>query len=56
VNKGISESILTFCTSLNKYKVEYLIVGGTAVALHGYFRWSYTQSGTPGEKYDLDIW
>lgn len=26
------------------------------MALHGYFRWSFTQSGTRAEKYDLDIW
>ena len=56
MNKGISESILIDCTSLNKNGVECLIVGGTAVALHGFFRWSYNQSGTPTDKYDLDIW
>jgi hypothetical protein len=33
-----------------------LVVGGTAVAFHGYFRWSRNSSGTPAEKFDLDIW
>ena len=55
MDQSISECILAVCTSLNNNKVEYLIVGGTAVALHGYFRWSYSLNGIPAEKYDLDI-
>jgi len=31
-------------------------VGGTAVALHGYFRPSLNESGLPAEKPDLDFW
>lgn len=56
MDNSIAESILKVCTTLNKHSVEYLIVGGTAVALHGYFRWSYNQAGRLAEKYDLDIW
>jgi hypothetical protein len=56
VDKSITEYILQVCTTLNKHSVEYLIVGGTAVALHGYFRWSVSHAGTAAEKYDLDIW
>ena len=56
MDKSITDSILGVCTALNKHKVQYLIVGGTAVALHGYFRWSHNQSGTLTQKYDLDIW
>lgn len=33
-----------------------MIVGGTAVALHGYFRHSTLSSGTIAEKPDLDFW
>lgn len=51
-----TKSILSVCNALNENSVEYLIVGGTAVAFHGYFRWSFTQSGIQAEKYDLDIW
>lgn len=56
MDNSITESILKVCSTLNKHNVEYLIVGGTAVALHGYFRWSYNHAGTLAEKYDLDIW
>jgi hypothetical protein len=56
VEKSLSEDILHVCKILNKNAVQYLIVGGTAVAFHGYFRWSQNSSGTPAEKFDLDIW
>lgn len=36
--------------------MQYLIVGGTAVALHGYLRMSLRSSGLPAGKYDLDFW
>jgi hypothetical protein len=44
------------CNLLNKHSVEYLIVGGTAVALHGYQRYSRKSSGAVADKPDLDIW
>lgn len=50
MDKSITESILAVCTALNKHNVEYLIIGGTAVALHGYFRWSYDQAGVHAES------
>lgn len=56
MDKKITDSILEVCKALEKCGVQYLIVGGTAVALHGYFRWSYQPDGKPAEKYDLDIW
>lgn len=56
MDKSVTESILAVCNALNKHNVEYMIVGGTAVALHGYFRWSYEGPGNKAEKYDLDIW
>lgn len=36
--------------------MQYLIAGGTAVALHGYLRMSLLSSGLPADKYDLDFW
>lgn len=38
------------------HSVEYLVVGGTAVALHGYLRQSHDTSGHLMEKHDLDFW
>ena len=50
------ENIIGVCSVLSKYGVEYLIVGGTAVALHGYFRITTDMAGKPNEKHDLDFW
>jgi hypothetical protein len=38
------------------HSVEYLVVGGTAVALHGFFRQSHDPSGRLMDKPDLDFW
>ncbi len=56
MDKVFQESLLQVCSLLNKNKVEYLIVGGTAVALYGYYRMSITINGNPSEKPDLDFW
>jgi len=53
---NFTDNILIICKALNKHSVQYLIVGGTAVALHGYFRPSLNESGLPAEKPDLDFW
>ncbi len=53
---SLIDEILSICKVLNKHKVQYLIVGGTAVAFHGYFRWSKNAAGTLTEKFDLDFW
>jgi hypothetical protein len=50
------ESVLHVCKILNKHAVEYLLVGGTAVALHGYYRLSRQTSGEVAEKHDLNFW
>jgi len=44
------------CDIFNKHSVEYMIVGGTAVALHGHFRKSTTLKGEVVEKPDMDFW
>lgn len=56
MEKKLTDDILQVCQTLNKNNVQYLIVGGTAVAFHGYFRWSSNSSGDLSEKFDLDIW
>ena len=52
----LAESILKVCGVFNKNFVEYIIVGGTAVALHGYFRQSMNMAGAIADKPDLDFW
>ena len=56
MEKNLTDEILRVCKILNKSGVQYLIVGGTAVAFHGYFRWSQNSTGNLMEKFDLDIW
>ena len=56
MKSNLTDSILSVCRSLNKFSVEYLIVGGTAVALHGYFRRSRNAAGKIVKKPDLDFW
>ena len=41
---------------LNEHGVEYLAVGGTAVALHGYYRLSTNPAGAVTDKPDVDLW
>jgi hypothetical protein len=53
---NLVNSVLHVCNILNKHSVEYLLVGGTAVALHGYYRLSRQTSGQVTEKHDLDFW
>lgn len=56
MESSLTESILNICKTLNKCSVEYLIAGGTAVALHGYLRASTNSSGMITDKPDLDFW
>ena len=56
MEKNLTDEILRVCQILNKNALQYLIVGGTAVAFHGYFRWSQDSSNNPTDKFDLDIW
>ena len=56
MESSLIDNILTVCRALNKFSVEYMIVGGTAVALHGYYRHSMNAAGEIAEKPDLDFW
>lgn len=50
------ESLLLVCQLLDKHKASYLLIGGAAVALNGYFRHSVDKDGALTEKPDIDIW
>jgi hypothetical protein len=53
---NLKNSLLTVCSLLDKHNVQYMLVGGAAVALNGYYRLSKTNSGELTEKPDIDIW
>jgi len=56
VENNLGNVLIKICQLLKKHDVEYIIVGGTAVALHGFYRHSVTLNGEITEKPDLDIW
>ena len=56
MESSLADSILKVCSVLNSQSVQYIIVGGVAVALHGYFRLSVNIAGAVAEKPDLDFW
>jgi hypothetical protein len=56
MESDLTESILRVCRILNKHAIDYLLVGGTAVALHGYFRYSVKATGVIADKPDVDVW
>lgn len=49
-------TIRHLCDVFQQNAVGYLIVGGTAVALHGHYRQSTTAKGDRADKPDLDFW
>jgi hypothetical protein len=53
---NLKKSILTIGKLLEKYNIKYMIVGGAAVALNGYYRHSLGITGEITEKPDIDIW
>jgi len=55
-SENLIDNILKVCKVLNKHSLEYLIVGGTAVAFHGYYRMTLLPTGLPADKHDLDFW
>jgi hypothetical protein len=56
MEENIKKWLLTVCSLLEKYNVKYLLIGGTAVALNGYYRHSIDTDGNLTEKPDIDIW
>ena len=53
--KSLADCTKINCEILNKHEVEYLIIGGTAVAIHGYARPSMDPDGLYMDKYDIDF-
>ena len=56
MDSNLKNSLLTVCTLLEKHNVQYILIGGTAVALNGYYRHSINIAGVLTEKPDIDIW
>ena len=52
----LKDHLLAVCSTLERYQVRYMLVGGSAVALHGYYRHSMGPTGQLTDKPDLDIW
>ncbi len=52
----LRELLIETCGHLNTNEVEYMIIGGTAVAFHGFSRRSMGMDGLPTDKFDIDIW
>lgn len=56
MDQAFVNSILRICHLLQKHGVEYMLVGGSAVAFHGYYRQSTGKDGKPMLKSDIDLW
>jgi hypothetical protein len=56
VRIGILENLQAICQILNEHAIEYLVIGGAAVALHGHERLSKDPSGKDTNVDDLDFW
>ncbi len=56
MDENLKKILLNICKLLEKYDVQYMVVGGTAVGLNGYFRLSRNIRGELSEKPDIDIW
>ncbi|MCE2995070.1 MAG: hypothetical protein ACK5RG_12490 [Cyclobacteriaceae bacterium] len=57
ISNEIRSTLETVCRALNKHNVDYMLVGGTAVAFYGYQRISGVfVSNNPEVKIDHDFW
>lgn len=56
MDEDLMNSLLLIGSALEKCNVQYMLVGGTAVALHGYYRHSVDSTGALTDKPDIDIW
>jgi hypothetical protein len=52
----LKKNVLSVCELLHRFDVRYMLVGGAAVALHGYYRHSMGPDGKPALKLDIDVW
>lgn len=56
MDNNLKNSLLTVCKLLEKHNVQYILIGGTAVALNGYYRHSINIAGELTDKPDIDVW
>lgn len=56
MESDLKAHLLAVCSTLERCQVRYMLVGGAAVALHGYYRHSMGPMGQLSDKPDLDIW
>jgi len=56
VRTTILENLQAVCQILNEHSIEYLVIGGAAVALHGHERLSKDSAGKDTTVDDLDFW
>jgi hypothetical protein len=56
VKPSILENLQGVCQTLNECGVEYITIGGAAVALHGHVRFTKDSSGQDTDIDDLDFW
>ncbi len=56
LNDDLTNNILNICKILADNSVEYIIVGGTALAFYGHYRSTRLPSGEISDKHDFDFW
>jgi len=56
MEEELKNSLLSVCIQLHRSDVRYILVGGVAVALHGYYRHSMGPTGKLTSKPDIDLW
>lgn len=56
MESSLKDSLLAVCVLLEKHNVHYMLIGGVAVALNGYYRHSINTAGELTDKPDIDIW
>ena len=56
MEEDLKKNLLLVCSQFQRNEVQYLLVGGVAVALHGYYRHSMGPMGQLTSKPDIDLW
>ncbi|MBS1569720.1 MAG: hypothetical protein JST45_09785 [Bacteroidetes bacterium] len=56
MEEDLKKNLLLVCSEFQRNEVQYLLVGGVAVALHGYYRHSMGPMGQLTSKPDIDLW
>jgi hypothetical protein len=56
MQSSLTDYVIKICSDLNRHSVQYLIVGGAAVAMYGYERQSRGPFDLASDKIDIDFW